>query len=263
MSIVAVITGGSSGIGKCTASALRKIGCTVYELSRRDSDEEGIVHIKTDITDSSSVSSAVSEIISKEQHIDILINNAGFGISGAVEFTSDEQAEDLFNVNFFGMVRVTREVLPYMRAAGKGRILNVSSVAAVVPIPFQTFYSASKAAINSYTMALSNEVADFGITVSAVMPGDISSGFTDARQKINVGDDVYSGKISRSVGTMEKDERNGMTPDIAGKKIARISLDKRKKPLYTVGAGYKFVVFLTKIFPAFILNKIIKLLYAK
>ena len=263
MNIVAVVTGGSSGIGKCTAAALRQRGCIVYELSRRDSDAEGIIHIKTDITDDKSVSSAISQVIARENHIDILINNAGFGISGAVEFTSVEQSEKLFEVNFFGMVRVTREVLPYMRTAGKGRILNISSVAAVVPIPFQTFYSASKAAINSYTMALENEVADFGIRVSAVMPGDISSGFTDARDKITAGDDIYAGKITRSVGTMEKDERDGMTPDAAGKIIAGIALDKRKKTLYTIGMGYKCAVFLAKVLPAYILNRIIKVLYAK
>ena len=260
---VAVITGGSSGIGKCTAISLRDRGCTVYELSRRDSDIGGIIHIKTDITDSDSVSSAISKIMEAENQIDILINNAGFGISGAVEFTSEEDAFKIFNVNFFGLVRVTKEVIPHMRKAGRGRIVNISSVAAVAPIPFQTFYSATKSAINTYTMALANEVSDFGIKVCAVMPGDISSGFTDARSKTDEGNDVYNGRITRSVSTMEKDEKNGMSCDVAGRIIANISLNKSKKPLYTIGIGYKVIVFLTKIFPSALLNKIIKILYAK
>ncbi len=260
---VAVITGGSSGIGKATALSLRDNGCIVYDLSRRDSDIEGINHIKTDITDTGSVISAVSEIIEKENRIDILINNAGFGISGAVEFTSEEDAIRLFNVNFFGLVRVTKEVIPHMRRAGGGKIVNISSVAAVAPIPFQTFYSAAKSAINTYTMALANEVSNFGITVCAIMPGDINSGFTEARSKTDEGNDVYNGRITRSVSTMEKDEKNGMSCDVAGRLIAKIALNKRRKPLYTIGIGYKVIVFLTKIFPFALLNKLIKMLYAK
>lgn len=135
-------------------------------------------------------------MISEQGRIDILINNAGFGISGAVEFTQTEEAMRLFDVNFFGMVRMTEKVIPYMRENGGGRIVNISSVAAVVPIPFQTYYSASKAAISSYSMALANEVGRFGIRVSAIMPGDISTGFTDARKKITEGDDVYRGSVS-------------------------------------------------------------------
>lgn len=263
MSRVVVITGGSSGIGKATAINIRDKGCRVYELSRRDSVIAGITHIKTDITDEWSVSEAIDIIIKKEGHIDVLVNNAGWGISGAVEFTSAKEAEKLFNVNFLGTVRVTREVLAHMRSRKSGKIINISSVAAVVPIPFQAFYSASKAAVNSYSAALSNEVRSFGITVSVVMPGDIKSGFTDAREKIPDGDEIYGGRISRSVGTMEKDERNGMSAEKAGEFIANVILKKKNKLLYTVGFGYKCAVLLTKLLPSALLNKIIGMLYAK
>ena len=114
----------------------------------------------------------------RDSHIDVLINNAGFGISGAVEFTGTEEAQRQLDVNFFGMVRMNRQVLPVMRKQGYGRIVNLSSVAGAIPIPFQTYYSASKAAINSYTMALANEVKPFGIQVCCVQPGDIRTGFT-------------------------------------------------------------------------------------
>ncbi len=263
MKPVAVVTGASSGIGKATAEALLRRGCTVYDLSRRDTDPaSGIVHLKTDVTDEESVRAAVQEIVEREGKIDILVNNAGFGISGAVEFTETADAVKLFNVNFFGIVRVTKAVLPYMRKTGSGRIVNLSSVAAIAPIPYQTFYSASKSAVEVYSMALANEVRDFGITVCAVLPGDIRTGFTDAREKSDAGDDVYQGRIGRSVGKMEKDEQNGMSPEKAGKMIAKIALSRRKKPLYTLGFSYKAVAFLVKILPASAVNRLIKVLYA-
>ena len=263
MNKVVIITGGSSGIGLCTAAALRDRGCKVYELSRRDSEVAGITHIKCDITDEAQIAAAVGQVMAENGRIDILINNAGFGISGAVEFTDTTDVRRLFDVNFFGMVRMNRAVLPLMRQQGGGRIVNLSSVAAPVPIPFQTYYSAGKAAVNSYTMALSNEVKPFGITVCAVMPGDIKTGFTSARQKSIAGDDIYGGRITRSVAGMEKDEQTGMAPAKAGAFIASVALKNSRKPLYTIGFGYKCAVFLTKILPARWLNALIGQLYAK
>ena len=151
---VVLLTGGSSGIGQCTAQSLVKAGCRVYELSRRDSSQPGITHLACDVTREDQVQAAVKTVLDREGRIDVVVNNAGFGISGAVEFTKTEDAQRLLDVNFFGMVRVNRAVLPHMRKAGGGRIVNLSSVAAVAPIPFQTYYSASKAAVNAYTMAL-------------------------------------------------------------------------------------------------------------
>ena len=263
MNKVVIITGGSSGIGLCTAAALRDRGCKVYELSRRDSEVAGITHIKCDVTDEAQIAAAVGQVMAENGRIDILINNAGFGISGAVEFTDTADVRRLFDVNFFGMVRMNRAVLPLMRRQGGGRIVNLSSVAAPVPIPFQTYYSAGKAAVNSYTMALSNEVKPFGITVCAVMPGDIKTGFTSARQKNMAGDDIYGGRITRSVAGMEKDEQTGMDPAKAGSFIASVALKNSSKPLYTIGFGYKCAVFLTKILPARWLNALIGQLYAK
>ena len=263
MNKVVIITGGSSGIGLCTAAALRDRGCKVYELSRRDSEVTGITHIKCDVTDEAQIAAAVGQVMTENGRIDILINNAGFGISGAVEFTDTTDVRRLFDVNFFGMVRMNRAVLPLMRRQGGGRIVNLSSVAAPVPIPFQTYYSAGKAAVNSYTMALSNEVKPFDISVCAVMPGDIKTGFTSARQKNIAGDDIYGGRITRSVAGMEKDEQTGMDPAKAGAFIASVALRNSRKPLYTIGFGYKCAVFLTKILPARWLNALIGQLYAK
>ena len=188
MGQVAIVTGGSSGIGAAAAEYLAAHGCTVYEFSRHEKSggSASVHHVTADVTDEASVAAAVQSVLDAEGRIDILLNNAGFGISGAAEFTSVEEAKRQLEVNFWGMVRVTRTVLPVMRAQRSGRIVNTSSVAAVTPIPFQTYYSAGKAAVNSYTMALSNEVKPFGITVAAVMPGDIKTGFTAARRKYHL-----------------------------------------------------------------------------
>lgn len=180
---VVIVTGGSSGIGRCTASALKENGCIVYEFSRRNTPMEGVTHLSVDVTDEDAVNAAVQQVIQKETKIDAVINCAGFGISGAVEFTSMEQAKAQFDVNFFGTVNVNKAVLPFLRRQGKGHIVNISSVAAVAHIPFQTFYSASKAAVSSYSYALANEVKPYGIHVTVVELGDICTGFTKARQK--------------------------------------------------------------------------------
>lgn len=260
---VAVVTGGTSGIGRETALALKAAGYTVYELSRRAEGVEGLHHITADITREDTVNAAVEQIVEAEGRIDVLVNNAGFGISGAVEFTETEDAKRLFDTNFFGMVRMNRAVIPVMRRQGGGRIVNLSSVAAPIPIPFQTYYSAGKAAVNAYTMALANELRPFGITVCAVQPGDIKTGFTAAREKTAIGDDVYGGRITRSVGRMEHDEQTGMDPAVAGKFIANVAMKPSVKPLYTIGASYKLFVILSRILPCRFLNWVIGLLYAK
>lgn len=263
MKKVAIVTGGSSGIGRYTAKSLSEKGCIVYDLSRRHIPQEKIKHLKTDVISRENVIASINEIVNREGRIDIVVNCAGFGISGAVEFTDIEDAKRQFDVNFFGMVNVNKEVIPYMREKGSGRIINISSVAAVAHIPFQTFYSASKAATESYTCCLANEVKPLGISVTAIQPGDICTEFTQARNKSFDGDDVYEGRISRSVAGMEKDEQKGMSPEIAGNYITKIALKKNVKPVYAIGITYKFLSTLCKIFPCGFRNWVIRLLYAK
>ena len=260
---VAIVTGGSSGIGRCTSQALCDAGCKVWELSRRDCTAPGISHISADVTDANQVDAAIKRILAEDGRIDILVNNAGFGISGAAEFTENADAKKLLDVNLFGMVNIAKAVIPAMRSQGAGRIVNLSSVAAVTPIPFQAWYTVTKAAVNVYTMALANEVKPFGISVCAVMPGDIKTGFTAARRKSEAGDDIYCGRIARSVAQMERDEQNGMEPAVAGGFIARLALKKRVKPLNTIGGVYKLFTVLAKILPARLVNFILYQMYAK
>ncbi len=259
----ALVTGGTSGIGLAAAESLRDRGCRVWVLSRHPAELDGITSLAADVTDEESVKAAVDTILAEAGRIDILVNCAGSGISGAIEFTESADAKRQFEVNFFGMANVTKAVLGPMRQAGGGRIVNISSVAAPVAIPFQAYYSASKAAINAYSAALANEVRPFGITVTAIQPGDIRTGFTAARAKSAAGDDVYEGRISRSVSKMEHDEMTGMDPAKAGAYIARQSLKKSVPPVSTIGAAYKAVTFLARILPPSLFNRIIGNLYAK
>lgn len=259
----ALVTGGSSGIGRCTAVALSKAGYIVYEFSRRDVPVEGVKHMCVDVTDEASVQEAVGQILLERGSIEILVNCAGFGISGAVEFTELKQAKAQFDVNFFGTVNVSRAVLTSMRRQHSGHIVNISSVAAVAHIPFQAFYSASKAAVASYSCALDNEVSPYGVRVTAVELGDIHTGFTQARQKTVLGDDEYGGRISHSVSQMEKDELSGMSPEVIGTYIARIAQKKNCAPICVAGVKYKMLRFLCKILPCTLRGKIVGSIYAK
>lgn len=259
---VAVVTGGSSGIGLAAARALRDRGLRVYVLSRRPFTEKGLHHICADVSDERQCVEAVQSVLHREGDLDLLVNCAGFGISGAVEFTELAEAKKQMEVNFFGCVNMTRAVLPHMRQRGNGRIVNISSVAAPAAIPFQAYYSASKAAINAWTAALANELRPYGISVTAVQPGDIKTGFTAAREKSIAGDEAYGGRISRSVAKMEHDEQNGMDPARAGAYIAKIALKKHPKPVYTIGFSYKAICVLLKLLPSRLANWAIGKLYA-
>ena len=259
---VALVTGGSSGIGLAAARALRDRGMKVYILSRHPYTEKGLHHICADVSDQRQCDEAVQTLLHREGDLDLLVNCAGFGISGAVEFTQTAEAKKQMEVNFFGCVNMTKAVLGYMRQRGNGRIVNISSVAAPAAIPFQAYYSASKAAINAWTAALANELRPWGVSVTAVQPGDIKTGFTAAREKSIAGDEAYGGRISKSVAKMEHDEQNGMDPAKAGAYIAKIALKKHPKPVYTIGFGYKAICVLLKLLPSRLANWAIGKLYA-
>lgn len=257
-----IVTGASSGIGLATAKLFSENGCSVYDFSRSGKDNGKIIHITCDVTDEESVRNAVSCVIEKEGKIDVLVNNAGFGISGAAENTDTAKAKKQFDVNFFGTFNVSKAVIPFMRDKNSGMIINISSMAAPLAIPFQLFYSASKSAINSLTLALANEVRPFGIKVCAVMPGDVKTGFTAAREK-DSDSGFYSKVLNKSVSVMEHDEQNGMSPDEIAKKVYKLSLQKNPKPISSVGLQYQTFAVLAKVLPVRAVNYIISQLYAK
>ena len=255
---VLVITGGSSGIGRATAALFARKGWRVYELSRHQRTwAEGVTHLDCDVTDEAQCRTAIAEVLSREQSIDVLISNAGYGISGSVEFTRTEDAKALFDVNFFGALNITKAVLSQMRAQHRGRILFTSSVAAPLSVPFQSFYSASKAALNDLALALQNEVRPFGIRVGVLMPGDVRTGFTDARQKNpDTEENLVYERARIAVEAMEKDERGGMQPEQMARLFYRMAT-RRHLPVYTVGGGmYRFFCLLDKLLPKTLVNRI-------
>jgi len=248
-----IISGGSSGIGKATASLFVERGWRVFELSRHGRSSDGITHIDCDVCDSDSVAKAVAGVLQLTDHIDVVISNAGFGISGSIEFTEIADAEHQMDVNFMGAVRLTQAVLPQLRQQRSGRIIYTSSVAAILAVPYQAFYSASKAAINAFALALANEVRGFGIHVSVLMPGDVSTGFTDARSKSTAGEDVYRG-AGKAVTAMERDERGGMQPMEMARIFYHIATCRSPRPQYVGGGSYRLLCFLERLLPKRFVN---------
>lgn len=254
---VVLVTGASSGIGKATAVYLAARGITVYGTSRNPKQDEelskmGIHMVKMDVTDDTSVKNAIKEVVDKEKCIHAVFNNAGSGISGALEDTSMDELKELFETNFFGMVRVINEVLPYMRKAGGGIIINSSSIGGVIGLPYQGVYSSTKFAVEGYSEALSKEVREFGIKICMIEPGDFRTGFTASRRfsKAASKQSAYYNSFLKTVSVFEKDELNGCEPELIGRLIYKIVRSKKPKLRYPVGMFFqKVIVFVKKLLP--------------
>lgn len=269
----ALVTGGTSGIGLAVAKALSAEGYHVYTFSRRGgkglSAPGSMVHMAVDVTDEDAVKRAVREIADKEGRLDLVVNAAGYGISGSIEFTPVPEAKKLLETDFFGTVNVCSAAIPFLRrqAGRHGRqdadspmIVNISSVAGPAAIPFQAYYSCSKAAIDDYTAALANELRQFGVRVCAVRPGDVKTGFTKARRKHHEGDEIYH-CIDASVAKMEHDEKTGYDPSFIARKVVRLTHQKHPKPFTTPGVMYAGAVVLIKLLPCRLVNFLIGKLY--
>jgi NAD(P)-dependent dehydrogenase (short-subunit alcohol dehydrogenase family) len=208
---VVIVTGASSGFGSAISASLAASGCRVFGTSRapRTSALDGFTTLMLDVTQEASVAACVAEVIREAGRIDAVINNAGMGIAGAIEDTSAAEAQAQFETNFFGTHRVCRAVLPHMRAQGAGHIINISSLAGRIALPFQGFYSATKFAIEAYTESLRMEVRPFGIVVSMIEPGDFATSFTANRSTTaeSVSASPYYESFARAIENIRRDEQ--------------------------------------------------------
>lgn len=262
MSKVVVVTGASSGIGLAIAKKFVENGHIVYSFSRGAPNDDSIKFIHCDVSKREIVESAFKELIAKEGKIDILINNAGMGISGAMEFEPQADIQKIIDVNFLGVVNCCSVALPHLRES-KGTIINISSMAAEFTIAFQTMYSATKSAILAFSTALKNEVRPFGVRVSCVLPGDIKTGFTANRIKSDAEKTPYSEREKRSVEYMEKCEQNGIAPEKIARKICKVAEKKNPPVSFTYGFSYKLIRLANRLLPQKLINYILYRLYGK
>lgn len=269
---IVLLTGGSSGIGKATAKILCDDGMIVYSASRSASGNTmvgknggKIIPVALDVNDENAINAVVNRIISEQGRIDALVSNAGNGIGGAVEDTSNEEARYQFETTFFGSMNMVRACLPVMRGQGSGKIILTGSVASFIPIPYQAYYSAAKSALLSIARALSLELKGTGVSCGCILPGDIKTGFTANRKMTEQSENpesFYYESVRRSIAKMERDEQHGMAPETIGFAIRKQLRKKGKVSLSTEpGFVYKLIAVAWKILPERIAMWIVGLLY--
>lgn len=266
-----LVTGGSSGIGAATARLLCDAGMTVYAASRSGKAPEGysqngnMIPVVMDVNDAQAIVEVVERIVREQGSLDAVVCNAGNGIAGPIEETSIEEIEAQYSTTFYGVVKTVQACLPVFRKKGLGRVVTVSSVAAIAPLPYQGYYSCVKAGILQFTKALAIETKEFGVQCCVVMPGDVKTGFTKSRrvaQKAQNEDSPYREGTAKAVAAMAKDERDGMSPEVIGKAILRQLRRKNMRPEVTPTFLYSLLVFLIRRLPQRLILKVIGWMYS-
>ena len=248
---VILITGTSSGIGKASAEYLSKQGHTVFGTSRYPGSypaPENYTMLQMDVTEVDSIQATVNQIIDDKGKLDVLINNAGFGLAGAIEHTSIDKAKEQFETNFFGTVRLIKSVLPIMRKQDSGLIINISSIGGIIGLPYQSMYSASKFAIEGLTESLYKELHCSKVKIIMIEPGDFKTGFTEKREISK--NPNQSDAFQNTLHIIENDENSGQDPIMIGKLLNKIINNSNPKLRYTVGAfDQKLAVLLKRLLP--------------
>src|SRR6201995_3415477 len=255
---VVLITGTSSGIGQAIASAFAANGFEVFGTSRNPQRTEpiaGVELLPLDVTDPESVAAAVATVIQRAGRIDILVNNAGVGVFGAAEESSIAQAQELFDTNFFGVIRLTREVLPHLRAQGSGRIINVGSVLGFLPAPYGALYAASKHAVEGYSESLDHETREFGVRVSVVEPGYTSTAFEASAPDADSPIESYAAVRYNVRNILANWVRTGDEPAVVARVVLKAPTDRTPKLRYPAGPLARQLTVLKKFAPAALLDK--------
>lgn len=237
---VALVTGAKSGLGRFAARALLDAGYQVVGTSRNTAgldDEQNLSFLELDVTRDESVVAAVDMVIARFGRIDVLVNNAGMGLNGASEENSITQSQRLFDINVYGVMRMTNAVLPHMRRQGSGRIVNISSIFGLMPAPFMAAYSATKFAVEGYSESVDHEVRDDNIRVVLVEPGGTRTGFDDNTAEPDNPLSAYEHRRRRSNHAVADQVNNGDDPLVVAKAIVSAATDKSPKLRYPAGSA--------------------------
>ncbi|MGO4821100.1 MULTISPECIES: SDR family oxidoreductase [unclassified Flavobacterium] len=261
MNKVVLITGGSSGIGKSIGEFLHHKGIVVYGTSRNPDRVLNSVFplVALDVRDAASIESAVAKIIATSGRLDIVVNNAGVGITGPMEEIPTSEMKSHFDTNFFGPIEVMKAVLPQMRAQGDGLIINITSIAGYMGLPYRSMYSASKGALEIVTEALRMEVKAFGVQITNVAPGDFATNIASGRYHAPViKGSAYETSYGESLRTMDEHVDAGSNPNEMAEAVYKIIQTKNPKIHYKVGAFMqKFSIVLKRILPDKVYEKML------
>jgi NAD(P)-dependent dehydrogenase (short-subunit alcohol dehydrogenase family) len=242
MTKIAIVTGASSGIGEATAELLTRSGYTVYGTSRRGGAGAGhaarpLEMLALDVTSDDSVAALVAEVMRRHGRIDLLVNNAGLGVApAAAQESSIEQGQALFDTNFFGIVRMTRAVVPQMRRQGEGRIINISSVLGFVSMPYAALYCATKHAVEGYSESLDQELRTLGVRVSLIEPAYIKTPFDANQLQPDLPLPEYRQARATLAATVTAAVERADGPEVVAATVLKAALDRHPKVRYTAGA---------------------------
>ena len=235
---VALVTGASSGFGRAIAALLSKNGFDVFGTSRRPEspDSDGFRMLALDVTSDESVRACVRSVLDRSGRLDLLVNNAGFVVSGAIEETSIEEAKAQFETNFFGVMRVTREVLPIMRGQRSGRIIVMGSVGGLLAGPFEGVYIATKHALEGYTETLRLEVKGFGIGVSIIEPGFFKTGLFKSETPVRARIPEYDTPRKNASAVRESEHRGkALDPRLVAELVLGVANSSSPRLRYAIG----------------------------
>ncbi|MFI6566179.1 oxidoreductase [Streptomyces sp. NPDC050534] len=258
---LALVTGASSGIGNATASAFVTAGFEAIGTGRNTSGltpPAGVTFLDLDVTSDESVTAAVREVIERFGRIDVLVNNAGLGSAGAAEENSVAQAQRLFDLNFFGLVRMTKAVLPHMRAQGRGRIVNLSSVLGVIPQPYMALYVAAKHAVEGYSESLDHEVREHGVRVLLVEPGYTRTAFDANAAQPDTPLPLYAERRRVFDEVVAAAMESGDDPALVAKEVVTAATAPKPKLRYTAGPLASRITTARRLVPAGIFDKQIR-----
>ena len=254
---VALVTGASSGIGRATAKRLEQAGYRVFGTSRKAAaaSADGITMLLCDVTDDASVRHMVAEVLKQAGRIDLLVNNAGIGLLGGAEESSTAQAQALFDVNLFGVTRVTNAVLPTMRRQGKGRIINMSSILGLIPSPYNALYASTKHAVEGYSESLDHELRTFGIRIALVEPGLTRTAFEESMTRPDRSLAIYDSVRADMEALMRNGVSAGDAPEVVASTVLKAATDTVPRRRYAAGKLAHQVSFMRRFLPESMVDK--------